>query len=138
MINGKPAAEPYLEQAYQTIKQQSGQTAADIFKTNAFNKSKQLFTEFCQGVLNGTFTSTAFAQNYLQDYNNSITYNTTIDSYVLTIPKDFVFVLGDNRSNSVDSNTFGPIQSKHITSKVQYLAPYGSNIFEAMWLDFVK
>lgn len=35
-----------------------------------------------------------------------------------TVPKDRVFVLGDNRSNSLDSRTFGPIAAKDIVGKL--------------------
>jgi len=35
-----------------------------------------------------------------------------------TVPKDQVFVLGDNRSNSLDSRTFGPIAAKDIVGKL--------------------
>jgi signal peptidase I len=35
-----------------------------------------------------------------------------------TIPNDELFVLGDNRDNSLDSRSFGPIQTKEVVGKL--------------------
>jgi signal peptidase I len=41
-----------------------------------------------------------------------------IHAYVLEIPKDYVFVLGDNEGESEDSRTFGPVPIKNIKAKI--------------------
>lgn len=46
-----------------------------------------------------------------------------------TIPKDYVFVLGDNRGNSEDSSINGPYTMDSIVGKVQYVVPSGTSIF---------
>lgn len=46
-----------------------------------------------------------------------------------TVPKNFVFVLGDNRGNSEDSSINGPYSTKTVVGKVQYVVPSGTSIF---------
>ncbi len=36
----------------------------------------------------------------------------------VVIPKDSIYVLGDNRSNSLDSRSFGPVETKDIVGKL--------------------
>lgn len=50
-------------------------------------------------------------------YGNVI--DTTLgDNTDYTIPSDSLYVLGDNRDNSLDSRSFGPIQTKDVVGKL--------------------
>ena len=39
----------------------------------------------------------------------------------LKLERDSYFVLGDNRSNTLDSRVFGPVRLEHIRGKVRYI-----------------
>ena len=41
-----------------------------------------------------------------------------IHAFVLEIPKEYVYVLGDNEVESEDSRTFGPVPIKNIKAKI--------------------
>lgn len=41
-----------------------------------------------------------------------------IHAFVLEIPKEYVYVLGDNEGESEDSRTFGPVPVKNIKAKI--------------------
>lgn len=59
------------------------------------------------------------------DYDES--FDSTPGEADITVAPDEVFVLGDNRSNSLDSRRFGSVGVVHITGVAEYrLAPVGS------------
>lgn len=48
---------------------------------------------------------------------------------VLTIPKGYIFYMGDNRDNSSDCNSYGPQKLDIILARVDFIVPYGENPF---------
>lgn len=43
---------------------------------------------------------------------------TTPGDIDLTVPQDYIYVCGDNRTNSLDSRTFGPVATKDLVGKL--------------------
>lgn len=60
------------------------------------------------------------------------------NEYSITIKPGCVFVMGDNRSVSVDSRKFGQIETKHLQGKVILHIPYGTNFFIGLWNSIFK
>lgn len=74
---------------------------------------------------------------YLYNNFNDMVSNLNIqrdENGYITIPKDEVFVLGDNRGKSTDSSTYGSKDKRAIVGKVDYIA-YGN---KDMYLHVVK
>jgi len=59
--------------------------------------------------------------NAVYHVNWSDTDNKITSFNEMTIPTGFCFVMGDNRSNSVDSRHFGPIPLRDIMGKAEYI-----------------
>lgn len=138
-VNGKAISEPYMLEAYNKIKQAEGKEKADEWKNTGYARSKQKFENFCEQVLEGNAPyNTTFGNNYATDYANSIKYSESLQTYVLTVPQDFVFFLGDNRGGSVDCSSIGPIEAKYVLVKVDFIAPANQSILTALWVQFLK
>lgn len=58
---------------------------------------------------------TALEENYINGVDTPSFGNPQYDS--LEVPKGFVYVLGDNRPNSKDSRTIGPIEASRISGR---------------------
>lgn len=50
--------------------------------------------------------------------NSSDSNNGSIKNYIITVPKDSIYFLGDNRNSSSDSRSYGSRTTDHITSKI--------------------
>ena len=51
----------------------------------------------------------------------------------ITLAKNEVFVLGDNRGRSKDSSIFGPVKNSALKGVVAFVVPYDSNLIEYLW-----
>lgn len=133
LVNGEVLQETYMESAYNYLKNNkralmlSGFHSADEWKEYGYNTAKTKFENWCRILLDNSKTTeqkkaelanTEFFDNYSEKYDGSIIYSETLETYVLTVPENFVFFVGDNRKDSYDCNSFGPIEKKYMTAKV--------------------
>lgn len=93
--------------------------------TNMFNKTKEVKYIIKRVVaVEGDTLDIREGYVYLndekikEDYIKGKTFERSDFSYPITIPKDHVFVLGDNRGNSLDSRDLGLIHLDQIKGKV--------------------
>ena len=142
LINGKVLDEPYMDKSYNHLIQTRGKTYADEWQQNCYNTSKNSFNNFCKAMVESSlseeYLTNTFKKNYTTDYANCIKYNDAIEGYVLTLPENYVYFLGDNRRSSNDCSDFGPIEKKYMLVKVDYVVPYGTSIFSAIWQSILK
>lgn len=79
-------------------------------------------------VLEEKYISDYVINVYLYNNFNEMVINLSLErdeNGYITIPKDEVFVLGDNRGKSTDSSIYGPKDKRSIIGKVDYIA-YGN------------
>ena len=138
LVNGKAIDETYLNKGYEQMKSAKGKAYADEWKNQGYETSKNNFHNFCQNTLNGLSNNTTFTKNFATDYADCIKFNDAIGDYVLTLPQNYVYFLGDNRGGSNDCSCFGPLEKKYMLVKVDYTVAYGTNIFSAMWQSLFK
>ena len=133
LVNGEVLKEPYMDTAYEYLKNNkralmlTGFHSADEWRDKGYNTAKAKFENWCSILLRNDWTierkkaelsDTEFFGNYFEKYDGSIKYSDTLETYILTVPENFVFFVGDNRKDSHDCNSFGPIEKKYITAKV--------------------
>lgn len=137
-VNGVKLNEPYLDEDYELLKnnedilKNGGYTSAEQWKNEGYIECKETFESFCEKLVNNTMEEenkvTEFFKNYQEKYSGSIVWDITINSYVLTLPENFVYFLGDNRGGSWDASELGPAPNEYVVGKVDFLtsinAPY--------------
>ncbi|MBO7508472.1 MAG: hypothetical protein J6T39_02370, partial [Clostridia bacterium] len=148
-VNGEPLEEKYLEDDFNLLKNNpellthSNFSSAEQWKERGYEKSKSNFEYWCGTLLDPLLTeeqkdaklrNTTFFKNYSTTYAESVRYDATISSYVLTVPEGFVFFLGDNRSNSTDSSIIGPLETKYMLAKVSFIASGNATV----WSNFTN
>ncbi len=69
---------------------------------------------------------------YLAEDTKTFLYSASVIEFPYKIPKDYYFMMGDNRTNSTDSRVFGPIPRKDIVAKA------GCRIFPLNQVGFVE
>lgn len=102
----------------------------DLYQYDGQTKSKQLIKRVIGlpndrvVVQNGQLTifNDQHPNGFLPDetYGYKPAMNTTTGNIDIKVAEDEVFVCGDNRSNSLDSRTFGPIPVKDIVGRVSF------------------
>lgn len=139
-INNKIADESYLNNGYNYISKKYGKSSADEWKQNSYNVGKTNFEAWCKKLVDGEEMSlqTEFFKNYQTKYAGCIKRDEVLKTYTLTLPKNFVYVLGDNRAHSYDSSSFGPIESKYVLAKVDYVVYDNLNLVEYFWSQLLR
>ena len=73
-------------------------------------------------------------EQFYYEFDKQFTKNLTeYGNFSYTLNADEYFVMGDNRNNSTDSRTFGPIKRADIIGEVLFIVPYGQNLASTIW-----
>ena len=56
----------------------------------------------------------------------------------LIVPQDYIFYLGDNRGQSLDSSTEGPVTKSKVIGRVSMVIPYEQSFIEYFFKEFIK
>lgn len=143
-VNGQKISEPYIDAGYETLKNNSeildnydvapGDRTAEYWKTEGYEISKHNFESWCHLLATNSMPeegkTTEFFKNYQEKYSDSIVWDSEINTYVLTLPKDFVYFLGDNRGGSWDASAIGPAETKYMVGKVDFLTSVNASFIE--------
>lgn len=136
--NGKPIDDWYMQNAREYISK-NGQDGQD-WSNNGYQTSKTNFNNFCQNLLLDMCSyDTTFVQQCKNDAefkNSHIRYDVALSTYVLTIPENYIFFLGDNRGGSTDCSYFGPLEQKYLLAKVDFILSYNNNVFAKLYQQF--
>ena len=75
---------------------------------------------------------TDFFKNYEEKYSGSISYDEEIQSYILKLPENFIFFLGDNRGGSLDASEYGPASVDYMVGKVDFWTSMNASYIEKL------
>lgn len=139
LVNGEALTESYLTDDYNYLKSAKSTEYADAWLTNGYATSRNHFNAWCKKLCDGELVgTTTFFTNYQTDYSNSITYNEALETYVLTLPENFFYFLGDNRGGSTDASIVGPLENKYLLAKVDFVTSGNETLIQYFWKQFLK
>ena len=101
----------------------NGELLNEPYIKSQYDMNEKYFELFCQC-------------NDNKENNFQIEYTNNYIEASITIGKNQVFVLGDNRGNSEDSHIFGPVNIDEIMGKVVYYYAYDESLIGALWQEF--
>ena len=138
--NGKPVDDWYMKENYNYLAK-NNQSEADNWKDTGYQTSKNNFNQLCKSILlqDPNIFKTAFTKKCAEDStyrNEHIRFDLTLGTYVLTVPEDSIFFLGDNRGNSTDCSCFGPLEEKYLLAKVDFILHYDNNAIAKVFQQF--
>ena len=137
--NNKPIDDWYIQSAINYMNQ-TGEDGTE-WAENGYQQCKNEFVNFCTQVLNGfSSINTTFVQTCKSDEDfkeEHIRYDSALHTYVLTVPENYIFFLGDNRGGSTDCSDFGPLEEKYLLAKVDFVLKYNSNVLDKIFQQFI-
>lgn len=104
------------------------------YLTNADGKTKKLNEDY---IANNRYAMNFEYYLMFRDANKDIVVDEGYPNRTtILIPKDRVFILGDNRGHSNDSSSYGAIKKDNIEGKVSFSYEYNQNFLSFLWKEF--
>lgn len=100
-----------------------------IYVNNSALNEPYLYNTQINGVTESSFETYCEVNESFEWIN----FSNDLNTYVMTIPQNYIFFLGDNRAVSNDCSIFGPQPMSSYEGKVLFVVPYGQNTIEYLW-----
>lgn len=71
-----------------------------------------------------------------EKWKSCFSYDSENDRHYFTVPTGTIFVLGDNRQDSLDSSVSGPFETDTVVGKVEHIVKYGESKLGYFIKDF--